>query len=136
MEERPREKLIAYGPESLSNAELLAVLLHTGTREQSVLHLAESVLGKFKERGITSIVHTTVADLAGIHGIGPSKAASILAAVELGRRLAKKAAEKVHIVPRMRRTLPCRTSAMSRRSTLPCCCSTRRTTSSACAMSR
>ncbi len=98
MEERPREKLIAYGPESLSNAELLAVLLHTGTREQSVLHLAESVLGKFKERGITSIVHTTVADLAGIHGIGPSKAASILAAVELGRRLAKKAAEKVHIV--------------------------------------
>ena len=34
MEERPREKLIAYGPESLSNAELLAVLLHTGTREQ------------------------------------------------------------------------------------------------------
>ena len=85
MEERPREKLIAYGPESLSNAELLAVLLHTGTREQSVLHLAESVLGKFKERGITSIVHTTVADLAGIHGIGPSKAASILAAVELGR---------------------------------------------------
>ena len=60
--------------------------------------LAESVLGKFKERGIASIVHTSVADLAGIHGIGPSKAASILAAVELGRRLAKKAAEKVQIV--------------------------------------
>ena len=56
------------------------------------------MLGKFKERGIASIVHTSVADLAGIHGIGPSKAASILAAVELGRRLAKKAAEKVQIV--------------------------------------
>ena len=97
-DERPREKLIAYGADALSNAELLAVLLHTGTREQSVLHLAESVLGKFKERGIASIVHTSVADLAGIHGIGPSKAASILAAVELGRRLAKKAAEKVQIV--------------------------------------
>ena len=83
-DERPREKLIAYGADALSNAELLAVLLHTGTREQSVLHLAESVLGKFKERGIASIVHTSVADLAGIHGIGPSKAASILAAVELG----------------------------------------------------
>ena len=97
MDERPREKLIAYGADALSNAELLAVLLHTGTREQSVLHLAESVLGKFKERGIASIVHTSVADLAGIHGIGPSKAASILAAVELGRRLAA-AAEKVQIV--------------------------------------
>ena len=53
-DERPREKLIAYGADALSNAELLAVLLHTGTREQSVLHLAESVLGKFKERGIAS----------------------------------------------------------------------------------
>ena len=67
-------------------------------RDEDALRGELALLGKFKERGIASIVHTSVADLAGIHGIGPSKAASILAAVELGRRLAKKAAEKVQIV--------------------------------------
>ena len=97
-EERPREKLITYGASALSNAELLAVLLHTGTREHSVLHLAESVLGKYKERGMAAMAQMSVRDLADIHGIGPSKAATILAAVELGRRLLQKAAAKVQIV--------------------------------------
>ena len=97
-EERPREKLITYGASALSNAELLAVLLHTGTREHSVLHLAESVLGKYKERGMAAMAQMSVRDLADIHGIGPSKAATILAAVELGRRLSQKAAAKVQIV--------------------------------------
>ena len=66
-------------------------------RDEDALRGELALLGKFKERGIASIVHTSVADLAGIHGIGPSKAASILAAVELGRRLAKKAAEQVQL---------------------------------------
>ncbi len=88
IEERPREKLVNYGAEALSNAELLAILLRTGTREESVLRLAERVLSCYKERGLSAIVHMSVEELSEIPGLGQAKAAAILAAVELGRRLA------------------------------------------------
>jgi DNA repair protein RadC len=88
LEERPREKLVSYGPAVLSNAELLAILLRTGTRGESVLRMAERVLAYCKDRGLASMVHVSVEELAKIHGLGPGKAATVLAAVELGRRLA------------------------------------------------
>ncbi|MBO6290852.1 MAG: DNA repair protein RadC [Selenomonas sp.] len=88
LEERPREKLVSYGPAVLSNAELLAILLRTGTRGESVLRMAERVLSYCKDRGLASMVHMSVEELAKIHGLGPGKAATVLAAVELGRRLA------------------------------------------------
>ena len=88
LEERPREKLVSYGPAVLSNAELLAILLRTGTRGESVLRMAERVLSYCKDRGLASMVHVSVEELAKIHGLGPGKAATVLAAVELGRRLA------------------------------------------------
>ncbi len=88
LEERPREKLVSYGPAVLSNAELLAILLRTGTRGESVLRMAERVLAYCKDRGLASMVHMSVEELAKIHGLGPGKAATVLAAVELGRRLA------------------------------------------------
>ena len=87
LEERPREKLVSYGPSALSNAELLAILLRTGTRGESVLRLAERVLAYCKDRGLAAMVHMSVEELAKINGLGPGKAATILAAVELGRRL-------------------------------------------------
>ena len=93
-DERPREKLLASGAASLSDVELLAILLRTGTRTQSVLHVAEEVLAKYRDRGLVSVVHMAPAELAEVKGIGQAKAATILAAVELGRRLASKAAEK------------------------------------------
>lgn len=97
-DERPREKLALYGAASLSNAELLAILLRTGTREESVLRVAERVLACYKDLGLAAMVHVSAAELSAIHGVGPSKAAAILAAVELGRRLSRKAAEKVEII--------------------------------------
>ncbi|MBQ1648342.1 MAG: DNA repair protein RadC [Bacteroidales bacterium] len=98
IDERPREKLMADGAACLSNVELLAILLRTGTKEHSVLRVAEQVLARYKDVGITAMMNMSVAELSSVQGIGAVKAATILAAVELGRRLSQKAAEKVEIV--------------------------------------
>ena len=98
IDERPREKLMAAGAACLSNVELLAILLRTGTRDNSVLRVAEQVLARYKDVGITAMMSMSVAELSSVQGVGAVKAATILAAVELGRRLSQKAAEKVEIV--------------------------------------
>lgn len=97
-DERPRERLLAEGAASLSNTELLAVLLRTGVRDDSVLHVAEKVLALYKERGLAAITQMSVQELSSIKGVGPAKAATILAAVELGHRLSRKAAERQTVV--------------------------------------
>ena len=97
-DERPREKLLTAGAASLSNTELLAVLLRTGVKDDSVLHVAEKVLALYKERGLAAITQMSARELASVKGVGLAKAATILAAVELGRRLALKAAEQQTIV--------------------------------------
>ena len=97
-DERPRERLLAEGAASLSNTELLAVLLRTGVKDDSVLRVAEKVLALYKERGLAAITQMSAKELSSIKGVGMAKAATILAAVELGRRLALKAAEERMIV--------------------------------------
>ena len=97
-DERPREKLLAAGAASLSNTELLAVLLRTGVKDDSVLHVAEKVLALYKERGLAAITQMSARELSSVKGVGLAKAATILAAVELGRRLALKAAQKRTVV--------------------------------------
>ena len=97
-DERPRERLLAEGAASLSNTELLAVLLRTGVKDDSVLRVAEKVLALYKERGLAAITQMSAKELSSIKGVGMAKAATILAAVELGRRLALKAAEERTIV--------------------------------------
>ena len=92
--ERPREKLLSEGPRALTNAELLAILLRTGTKEESVLHLAERILSRVKELGIASLVNVSPLELSEIKGIGPAKALTILAAIEFGRRIGAKTAEQ------------------------------------------
>ncbi len=94
-EERPREKLIQRGAASLSDTELLAILLRTGTSAVSVLHLAEEVLAKYQDKGLVSIMNISPQEIATVHGVGLAKAATIVAAVELGRRLSTKAAQKL-----------------------------------------
>ena len=94
-EERPREKLIQRGAASLSDTELLAILLRTGTSSVSVLHLAEEVLSKYQDKGLVSIMNISPQEIASVHGVGLAKAATIVAAVELGRRLSAKAAQKL-----------------------------------------
>jgi DNA repair protein RadC len=91
-EERPRERLLHYGPQALSTAELLAIVLRTGTQELSAIGLAEFLLAKCQ--GLRGVAKATVAELSQIKGIGPVKAVQIAACVELGRRLAARTVEQ------------------------------------------
>lgn len=84
--ERPREKLYSHGPETLSNEELLAIIIRTGTRTESSVELAKKVLSK-DNRGLVYLRDTTLQELMEIKGIGECKAAQILAAIELGKRI-------------------------------------------------
>jgi DNA repair protein RadC len=86
--ERPREKLIAYGPESLSNAELIAVIIRTGQGNSTAIDLANKVIGMDK-RGIVHLADASIEDLKQISGIGECKAAQIIAALELAKRIKK-----------------------------------------------
>lgn len=88
-EERPVEKCMSYGIESLSNRELLALLINSGTREKSAMELAEVILAK-EQAGITYLREASIEELMSIKGIGKAKAARLAAAVELGKRLATK----------------------------------------------
>lgn len=86
-DERPREKMMEKGAASLSNAELLAILLRTGTGRMNVIDVARELLksGGYKLNGIAGMA---VERLCLIDGIGPSKAVTVAAAFELGRRCA------------------------------------------------
>lgn len=87
-EERPRERLQRYGARVLSDAELLAVLIRTGTRAESALVLAQRILkGDGGKSGLAYVVDSSVEELSKIKGIGAAKAVQIKAAVELGRRI-------------------------------------------------
>lgn len=89
LEERPREKLIAKGAKALSNAELLAILLRTGTKEDSVMRVAEKLLIAYKDSGLAAIAQLSLREFGKIKGIGKVKAITVLAALELGTRLAE-----------------------------------------------
>ena len=86
-ESKPREKLLNYGSEALSDAELLAILLGSGTRERNVIELANDILKD--HGGLAGLRRLTKDQLGAIKGIGPAKSTSILAAIELGRRFSK-----------------------------------------------
>lgn len=87
--ERPREKLLLKGAQSLSDAELLAILLRTGTREDSVIRVAEKLLSVYKNESLGEFANLSVNDFSKIKGIGKVKAITVLAALELGKRLAE-----------------------------------------------
>lgn len=84
--DRPRERLLAQGSGAVSDAELLAILLRTGRAGVSVLGLAATLLAE--GGGLTGLLEATPQTLRRA-GIGPAKAASLLAALEIGRRLAR-----------------------------------------------
>lgn len=86
-DERPREKLLQRGPGSLSDAELLALFLRTGIRGLSAVDLGRRLLAKFGS--LTELSRLHLRDLQSQKGVGPAKAMDILAAFELGRRLAR-----------------------------------------------
>ncbi|WP_054787830.1 RadC family protein [Gracilibacillus dipsosauri] len=84
-QDRPRERLIEYGPGNLSNQELMAILFGTGTRKENVYQLAERVLKHFE--GIGMLREVTIEELIKVKGIGQAKGVVLLAAVELGKRI-------------------------------------------------
>ncbi len=81
---KPRERLYKLGPEVLSNREILAILLRTGTKGENVLELAERIL--IEAGGLIGLARLSVHELEQVHGIGPAKAAQVKAALELGKR--------------------------------------------------
>ncbi|KXG11473.1 DNA repair protein RadC [Anoxybacillus rupiensis] len=95
-EARPRERLLFNGPESLSNQELLALLLRTGTKSESVLELAQRLLHRFE--GLRLLKEATIEEITNIKGIGKAKAVQILAAIELGRRIGRLSYDERYVI--------------------------------------
>ena len=84
-DDRPREKLLSKGSSSLSDSELLAILISTGSREKSAIELAKDIL-KLGKDNLNELGKLTIKDLMKVKGIGEAKAITITAALELGRR--------------------------------------------------
>lgn len=94
--ERPRERLLRDGAEALSNQELIALMLGSGTRAESVIDLAGRVVQHFD--GLKLLKEATVQELMAIRGIGEAKAVQLRAALEIGRRIKQFPVEETHIV--------------------------------------
>ncbi|WP_270452695.1 RadC family protein [Halonatronomonas betaini] len=85
LEDRPREKLISYGESKLSNSELIAILLGSGTRGRTAIELAQDIL--CQSSGLIGLADLSIDELTQKKGIGQSKASRLKVAFELGRRL-------------------------------------------------
>lgn len=83
--ERPRERLLNYGPGALSSAELLAIVLRTGTRRENVLQMAHRLLVEFD--GLAGLARASASELLHRKGLGPAKVTQLKAALEMGRRM-------------------------------------------------
>jgi DNA repair protein RadC len=90
--ERPRERLREKGADSLSTAELIAILLRTGTKGASAVHIAQQVLNKFQS--LDALSRCSIDDLRTIKGLGPDKAVALKAAFTLARRMAAEIREQ------------------------------------------
>lgn len=85
LEDRPREKLMLKGASALSDSELLAILIGSGTREKSAVEVCQQILAD-ADNDLNKLARHSVSDLTQYKGIGPAKAISIVSALELGRR--------------------------------------------------
>lgn len=84
-DDRPREKLLSKGKQALSDAELIAILIGSGSREESAVELSKRILATINNN-LSALGKLSVADLMKFKGIGQAKAISIITALELGRR--------------------------------------------------
>lgn len=90
--DRPRERLLRLGPQALSDAELLALFINTGTKGENALQIGERLLRE--HRSLRHLSRMEPAVLTGIKALGPAKAAKLAAAFEIGRRAARETAER------------------------------------------
>ena len=95
-DDRPREKMARHGAEMLSHSELLAIIISTGSKTKSAIELAKEIL-KLGQDNLDELGKLSLKDLQKVNGIGPAKAISIAAALELGRR--RTAGEILHLTP-------------------------------------
>lgn len=86
--DRPRERLIKNGAKNLSNEELISIILRTGTKDISVRNISNHILSEIKE--ITNLKNITLNKLKNIKGVGEVKAVTLLASIELGKRVYEK----------------------------------------------
>lgn len=91
LDDRPREKLISKGADGLSDEELLAIIISTGTKEKNVIELSREILHTFSYESLADI---EVSELTKIKGIKSAKASSIVASLRFGQRIAQKNMEK------------------------------------------
>jgi len=96
-DERPRERLLRFGANELSTAQLLAIILRTGGKNKSALELAREVLTRFSN--LKEIEDASIAEFSGLKGMGDAKIAQLKAAFELGRRLLMKEKQNVSQKP-------------------------------------
>lgn len=94
LESRPDEKLEAYGAETLTDAELLAVIIRTGFHGKNSVSLAENILESSGNKGLTGLCQISVKELMELRGVGKVKAVQIKAIAELTRRISKKTAKE------------------------------------------
>ncbi len=92
IKERPRERMMHHGREALSVQELIAIILRTGSKDQSVVELAQTLYKGCKS--VRALNALTIHDLTKMRGIGPAKAVQLLAALELGKRMVEEPFEK------------------------------------------
>ncbi len=92
-EDRPREKMMTLGAEALSNAELLAILIGSGSTKESAVALMKRVLNDCNNN-LNTLGKMSIRELEQYHGMGPAKAITVLAACELGKRRAREKAEE------------------------------------------
>ena len=90
-EDRPREKLLQKGKNTLTNAELIAILIGSGNREESAVALSQRILGSV-EANLNALGKLSISELMKFKGVGEAKAVTIVAALELGRRRRSEAA--------------------------------------------
>ncbi|SDK40835.1 RadC family protein [Sediminibacillus albus] len=95
-QDRPRERLIEYGPAHLSNQDLLAILLGTGTKDESVTTLSQRVFMHFE--GLSLLKDATIEELTAIKGIGTAKGVLLLAAIEFGNRMHRFKPDERHVI--------------------------------------
>ncbi|KAB1440205.1 MAG: DNA repair protein RadC [Candidatus Galacturonibacter soehngenii] len=93
-QEQPYEKFSQFGPESLSDAELLAIIIRTGTKEEKSIDLAKRILNISSDEGLLAITRLSLKDLQQIKGIGKVKAVQIKCIAEFSRRIAKTTARR------------------------------------------
>ena len=99
VEDRPREKMMTKGLQSLSDSELIALLIGSGTKKTSAVELARQIMNR-AENSLEKLGKFSIADFKRLKGIGQARAISIIAALELGRRrsLADTPAARMYIV--------------------------------------